>query len=107
MHRCPARGAGGCLIDTAPGVWLQYGMPSSIKSTYSLDAPALATLQRLAQRWQVSKTEVLRRALRQAAEQEAISPAERIAALRSLQREMRAKKINFAAWKKTIRAGRR
>jgi len=82
-------------------------MPSASKSTYSLDAPTLATLNRLARRWQVSKTEVLRRALRQAAEKEAISPAERIAALHELQRWVAEKRIDLKEWQRTIKDGRR
>jgi hypothetical protein len=82
-------------------------MPSAMKSTYSLDAPTLATLNRLARRWQVSKTEVLRRALRQAAEQEAISPEERIAALRELQKRVAEKRIDLKNWQRTIKDGRR
>ncbi len=78
-----------------------------MKSTYSLDAPTLATLNRLARRWQVSKTEVLRRALRQAAEQEAISPEERIAALRELQKRVAEKRIDLKNWQRTIKDGRR
>ena len=78
-----------------------------MKSTYSLDAPTLATLNLLARRWQVSKTEVLRRALRQAAEQEAISPEERIAALRELQKRVAEKRIDLKNWQRTIKDGRR
>ncbi len=82
-------------------------MPSASKSTYSLDAPTLATLNRLARRWQVSKTEVLRRALRQAAENEAIPPAERIAALHEVQRWAAEKRVDLKAWQRTIKDGRR
>lgn len=83
-------------------------MPSATKSTYSLDTSTLATLNRLAQQWQVSKTEVLRRALQQAAEREqSISPEEKIAALHSLQKELQEAGVDFAAWQKTIRTGRR
>ena len=40
---------------------------STIKSTYSLDVGSVRTLETLAKRWRVSKTEVLRRAIRIAA----------------------------------------
>lgn len=82
-------------------------MPTVNKSTYSLDAPTLATLNRLAHRWQVSKTEVVRRALRQAAERETISPEERIAALHELQRWAEEKRIDLKKWQQTIKDGRR
>ena len=38
-----------------------------IKSTYSLDVETVRTLESLARRWNVSKTEVVRRAIRAAA----------------------------------------
>ena len=41
-----------------------------IKSTYSLDVETARTLEALAQRWNVPKTEVLRRAIRAAAQEE-------------------------------------
>jgi hypothetical protein len=81
-------------------------MSSAIKSTYSLDAPSVVTLNRLARQWQVSKTEVLRRALRQASQQESISPAERIAALRELQRSVAEKRIDLKKWQRTVKDGR-
>jgi ribbon-helix-helix CopG family protein len=83
----------------------EYGMPA-LKSTFSLDESSIAKLQRLSRKWQVSKTEVLRRALRQAAEREE-APEVKIAALRALRSELHAKGVDFAAWRKTIRAGRR
>ncbi len=39
----------------------------TIKSTYSLDVGSVRTLEALAQRWYVSRSEVLRRAIRIAA----------------------------------------
>lgn len=81
-------------------------MPSATKATYSLDSETLETLNRLSHRWQVSKTEALRRALHQAAEA-VPSPAERIAALHSLQRWAKEKRIDLEKWKKTIKDGRR
>lgn len=82
-------------------------MASATKSTYSLDAASLEKLNRLSERWQVSKTEVLRRALRQANERDALTPTERIAALHALQRAVKEKGIDLEKWKKTIRDGRR
>ena len=77
------------------------------KSTFSLDLESLDRLKRLSRHWQVSKTEVLRRALARAEQSDAPSPEERIAALRRLQRKLKAKGVDFEAWKKAIRDGRR
>lgn len=82
-------------------------MPSASKSTYSLDPSTLANLNRLAHRWQVSKTEAVRRAVRQAAEGEPVSPEERIAALHELQKWAAEKKVDLKKWQKSIRDGRR
>jgi DNA repair photolyase len=81
-------------------------MPSAIKATYSLDSETLEKLNRLSRRWQVSKTEALRRAVHRAAET-APSPEERIAALHSLQRLAKEKCVNLEKWSKMIRNGRR
>jgi DNA repair photolyase len=82
-------------------------MPSATKGTYSLDPGSLEKLNRLSRRWQVSKTEVLRRALSQAAEKAAPSPVERVAALRTLQRWAKEKRIDLKKWQKMIKDGRR
>jgi len=82
-------------------------MPAATKGTYSLGPASLEKLNRLSRRWQVSKTEVLRRALNQAAETAAPSPEERIAALQALQRWAKAKRIDLKKWQKMIKNGRR
>jgi DNA repair photolyase len=81
-------------------------MPAT-KSTFSLDLESLERLNRLSRLWQVSKTEALRRALTRAEQSAAPSAEERIAALHRLQRKLKAKRVDFEAWKKTIRDGRR
>jgi predicted transcriptional regulator len=43
---------------------------TSIKSTYSLDVQTVRQLEAMARRWNVSKSEALRRAIRTAAAQE-------------------------------------
>ena len=88
------------------GYGIGYGMPSATKATYSLDSETLEKLKRLSHRWQVSKTEALRRAVHRAAES-VPSPEERIAALHSLQRWAKEKRIDLEKWKKTIKDGRR
>ncbi|MGI8482519.1 MAG: hypothetical protein ACR2MF_10750 [Chthoniobacterales bacterium] len=82
-------------------------MPSASKGTYSLDTASLEKLNRLSRRWQVSKTEVLRRALSQATEADVPSIEERIEALHSLQRWAKEKNIDLEKWKQTISDGRR
>jgi hypothetical protein len=81
-------------------------MPSATKATYSLDSETLEKLNRLSRRWQVSKTEALRRAVHRAAET-APSAEERIAALHSLQRWAKEKRVNLEKWKKMIKDGHR
>lgn len=79
----------------------------TIKSTYSLDVESVRMLEALAKRWNVTKSEVLRRAIRVAAQQEA--PADRTAldALDRLQASIRARKIDLAKWEGDIKAERR
>ena len=81
-------------------------MPSASKATYSLDAASLERLKRLSQRWQVSKTEAIRRALAKADELDARSPEQRIAALHALQKSLKDRGVDFEKWKQTIRDGR-
>lgn len=81
---------------------------AAVKSTFSLDEASIARLQTLARKWQVPKTEVLRRALQQTLEREQGAPvAEKLAALHALQKELHAQGVDFAAWKKNIQSGRR
>ena len=79
-----------------------------MKSTYSLDIETVETVEKLAADWNVSKTEVIRRAVRQAAEQQsARTPESRLESLRALQSHVKAQRTNLSAWKKTIREGHR
>ena len=57
----------------------------TVKTTYSLDVESIQTLELMARRWQVSKSEALRRAIRLAAGQTASGAAEALAALDALQ----------------------
>ena len=79
---------------------------TTIKSTYSLDVETVRTLESLARRWNVSKTEVLRRAIRAAAREEGPRARERLAALDKLQASMKARGVDFAAWERDVRATR-
>lgn len=82
-------------------------MPTS-KSTFSLGAESIKNINRLARSWRASKTEVVRRALQQAAERNATpSVEEKLAALKALQKSMRERGVDFDAWQKAICDGRR
>lgn len=82
-------------------------MPAVKKTTYSLDGASLEKLNKLARSWQVSKTEVLRRALSKADQSDIPSPEERIAALHELQRWAKEAKIDLEEWKRMTKHGRR
>ena len=84
-------------------VWYQYGM-AAVKSTYSLDHNTLKKLRQLARSWQVSKTEVVRRAISAAAERERPIPWEKqMAALDALRKSMRARGVDFEKWQRDLR----
>src|ERR1043166_6591607 len=50
-------------VHSGPIVWCSMAIPK-LKATYSLDADTMRVLERAAQRWGVSKSEALRRAIR-------------------------------------------
>ena len=80
---------------------------TTIKSTYSLDVETVRTLESLARRWNVSKTEVLRRAIRAAAEGEKSQRVrEKLEALRQLQDYVQRRGIDVEAWAREVRATR-
>lgn len=60
-------------------------VPVKIKSTYSLDAATVRQLDSLARRWNVSKSEVIRRAIRAATSRYSTSSSEALRALDRLQ----------------------
>ncbi len=83
-------------------------MPSTtIESTYSLDVESVRTLEALAQRWKVSKTEVLRRAIRMAAMEEDRGNGAALGALDRLQTFLRERKVDVARWARDLKAERR
>ena len=85
-----------------------------IKSTYSLDVETVRTLESLARRWDVSKSEVLRRAIRSAAGGEKsqrageLSPRaqRKLEAFRKLQASLKRRGVDFTAWEREVRATR-
>ena len=70
---------------------------TNIKSTYSLDIESVRALEALARHWKVSKSEVLRRALRIAAREGGVG---KVAAnsLDRLQSSLRERNVNVARW---------
>lgn len=78
-----------------------------IKSTYSMDLETTQLLEGLARRWQVSKSEALRRAIRAAAGRRAETGAEALKALDALQEAARLTGPAARSWEAAVRAERR
>jgi len=79
-----------------------------IKATYALDPVTVRTLERMARRWKVSKSEALRRAIRVAAEGDAVEADEDpLAALDRLQRLLGVAPAAARRWRNATRAERR
>ncbi len=79
----------------------------TIKSTYALDVESVRTLEALADRWNVSKSEALRRAIRTAAREPAPVNQAALDALDRLQASVRARKIDLRRWERDVEAERR
>ena len=80
---------------------------TTIRSTYALDVETVRTLERLAQRWQVSKSEALRRAVRAAAGEPQASARKALEALDDLQRSLNLTPAKARAWARRAGAERR
>ena len=79
----------------------------TIKSTYSFDVQTHRTLEELARRWEVSRSEALRRAIRIAASQ-AIPPGEEaVRALDELQQSLGLAPEGAARWEEQVRTERK
>lgn len=80
----------------------------TVKSTYSLDVATVRTLETVARRWGVSKSEALRRIIRLAADGAARdAEAEALTALDELQRRVGLGSGAAAAWLRQVRSRRR
>lgn len=75
---------------------------TTVKSTYSLDVESVRTLEALARRWTVSKSEVLRRALRIAAATTDKGENARMEALNRLQAAVRERGVDLAQWERDV-----
>jgi predicted transcriptional regulator len=79
---------------------------ATVKTTYSLDPETVRTLDRMARRWKVSRSEALRRAIRAAAERDDEIERDPLAALDALQRSMALTPERAREWGDQIRAER-
>lgn len=77
-----------------------------IKATYSLDAETVRLLERVSQRWGVSKSEALRRAIRSVAAADR-QPVPAIEKLKQIQRGLNLTPAVAAVWARHARAERR
>ena len=80
---------------------------TTIKSTYSLDIESVRALEALAQRWNVPKSEVLRRSIRIAAMEGGLGNGSALSALDRLQTSLRERKIDVKQWARDLKAERR
>ena len=79
----------------------------TVKSTYSLDIETVRRLEALARRWNVSKSEALRRAIRAAARQPSPEQSDALEALDRLQGSLALTEDEARRWEKRLRAERR
>jgi hypothetical protein len=79
----------------------------TVKSTYSLDLETVRTLEELARRWGVSKSEALRRAIRAAAGEGQGEQSAALKALDKLQQSLSLSSSKARAWANQARVERR
>ena len=79
---------------------------TTIKSTYSLDVESVRVLEALAQRWNVSKSEVLRRAIRIAATGGEPGESASLGTLDRLQASLRERQVDVPQWAREQKAER-
>ncbi len=79
----------------------------TIRSTFALDLDTVADLDRLARKWEMSKSEVLRRIVDAAARVEEVdAAADALTALEEIQHRLALTEEQADAWIREIRAGR-
>ena len=78
----------------------------TIKSTYTLDVGSVRALESLAQRWKISKSEVLRRAIRLAASTAYPEKTGPLHALDRLQSSVRERGVDLSDWEQEVNAER-
>ncbi|MDH3418490.1 MAG: ribbon-helix-helix protein, CopG family [Gammaproteobacteria bacterium] len=80
---------------------------TTIKSTYSLDVETVRELEAMAQRWNVSKSEALRRAIHSAARDRTPGAGSAIEALDDLQSSLGLTAETSDEWERAMRRERR
>ena len=80
---------------------------TTIKSTYALDVETVRMLEEIARRWEVSKSEALRRAIRAAADQAPGAGQGALEALDELQASTGLIPATARAWARRVRTERR
>ena len=78
----------------------------TIKSTYTLDVASVRALESLAERWRVSKSEVLRRAIRIAAASAYPEKTKALEALDRLQSAVQDRRVALSDWEQEVQAER-
>lgn len=78
-----------------------------VKTTYALDLETVRTLDELARRWEVSKSEALRRAIRASATLSPSPASEPLRALDRLQKALRLAPRDAERWSASVRVERR
>ena len=79
----------------------------TIRSTYSLDVGTVQKLEQLAEHWNTSKSDVLRRSIDRMAEQVLHNRTDAIEALEQLQKLVAEAKIDVEKWAKDVERERR
>jgi hypothetical protein len=80
---------------------------TSVKATYALDVGSVQALEKMAQRWAVSKSEALRRAIHAAAAAQASGGHRGLDRLDRIQRALGLSPARAKAWAREVRAERR
>jgi hypothetical protein len=79
---------------------------TSIKSTYALDVDTIRKLERVAARWRVSKSEVLRRAIEVVAREQGEGTPAPLEALDELQKSLKLTAHQVGKWSLEVRQER-
>jgi|CXWL01.1.fsa_nt_gi hypothetical protein len=80
---------------------------TSVKATYALDVASVRALEKMAQRWEVSKSEALRRAIHAAAAAQPPCGQQGIDVLDRVQRTLALSPAKAGAWVREVQTERR
>ena len=95
------------LRGSANGHSIGHMATTTIRSTYVLDVETVRALKRIAQRWQVSKSEALRRVIRAVAGEHPATAHNALDALDRLQQSLNLSPAKARAWARQVRTERR